>query len=271
MKKGNLVKMGVELDEPVRYQLRLGDDSLPLNERLGKTISLTFTGTINCTHCGVVTKKSYGNGYCYPCTTKLAQCDLCILKPELCHFAAGTCREPEWGEKYCMIPHYVYLANSSGLKVGITRHTQVPTRWIDQGAVAAIPIFKVGSRYFSGRFEKLLAESISDKTNWRNMLKGEIPEVDLEAERDRIFEETGEGLDELEEEFGEDQVDFLEDGEVVEINYPVLEYPKKVTSLNFDKTPTVEGTLLGIKGQYLILDTGVINIRRHTGYEVEAK
>ena len=165
-----------------------------------------------------------------------------------------------------MIPHYVYLANTSELKVGITRNTQIPTRWIDQGATSAIPIIKVSTRLQSGIFEVLVSEFVSDKTNWRKMLKGEISPLDLKLERDQLFEQVGEQLDELESEYGEDQIEILEDEEVVNIEYPVLEYPKTVKSLSFDKLSKVEGILLGIKGQYLIFDIGVINIRKHTGY-----
>jgi hypothetical protein len=272
MLNGNIRKMAAQLDSPISYSLVLKKDGkeqlLGLNQFLGKKISLKFEGEINCLHCEAKTAKSYSGGFCYKHTMSLAQCDMCILKPETCHFAEGTCREPEWGEKNCMIPHYVYLSNSSGAKVGITRHTQIPTRWIDQGAIQALPIFKVSTRLQSGMFEVLLGQEVSDKTNWRTMLKGEIPVVDLPSVRDELFEICGDGLDELEEEYGEDAVEFLEDEAVVDLNYPVLEYPTKVTSLNFDKLALIEGTLLGIKGQYLILDTGVINIRRHSGYQM---
>ncbi len=111
----------------VQYQLPIGEQLLSLNEVIGKQLTLSFNGHIACRHCGKKTKKSYSQGFCFPCMQKLAQCDLCILKPETCHFSAGTCREPEWGEQHCMIEHVVYLANTSGLKVGITRHSQVPS------------------------------------------------------------------------------------------------------------------------------------------------
>jgi len=137
---GNLEKMRVQHAAPVLYALPVGDKSVALNPLLGNKITLRYTGEINCIHCGRRTNKSFQQGYCYPCMQKLARCDICIVKPELCHFHKGTCREPEWGREHCMIQHIVYLAVSSGLKVGITRHTQVPTRWIDQGAVAAVPM-----------------------------------------------------------------------------------------------------------------------------------
>ena len=164
--KGFIRKMKTELASPVHYQLPVGDDLFDLNSRLGKTLKLNFTGQLQCLNCSRPTKKSFSQGYCYPCFKKLAACDLCIMKPETCHYAAGTCREPEWGQANCMITHFVYLANSSGLKVGITRHTQVPTRWIDQGAIQALPIYKVQTRLDSGRLETTLGTMVKDKTNW---------------------------------------------------------------------------------------------------------
>jgi len=270
--RGALNKEDGKVDYHIRYIQSFDQEQaeeVPLIDKLGQKISLKYLGHIVCEGCGKELTKSYQNGYCFPCTKKLAECDICIVRPELCHFEDGTCREPEWGEKHCMIPHYVYLANSSGVKVGITRHTQIPYRWIDQGAIQGLPIFKVSTRLQSGLFEKLLAQEVADKTNWRKMLQSSGEAVDLEGIRDELFETCGEGLDELEEQLGEDQVDFIEDGVVTELDYPVLKYPEKVKSLSFDKTPIVEGVLEGIKGQYLILDSGVMNMRKHIGYAVE--
>ncbi|MEC9483506.1 MAG: DUF2797 domain-containing protein [Halomonas sp.] len=253
--------------QPARYTLRAGEHRLDLNARLGQTLRLTHTGAIACTHCGRATRKSFGQGYCYPCFKRLAQCDTCIVKPETCHFAQGTCREPAWGERHCFQPHVVYLANSSGLKVGITRKTQLPTRWLDQGAIQALPILEVATRQQSGFVEMLFKEQVADRTNWRAMLKGDIGLLDLRAERDRLLATLASGLDGLRERCGADSLTVL-DAEPVTLDYPVLESPTKVVSHNLDKTPTVEGALMGLKGQYLMLDTGVINLRKYTGYEV---
>ena len=168
---GHLQKMATNLSDRVEYQLPLDDVWLPLNNLLGSKISLQFVGEIHCTHCGRRSNKSFNQGYCYPCFKKLAQCDQCIVSPEKCHHHLGTCREPEWGDQFCMTDHIVYLANSSGAKVGITRASQLPTRWIDQGAVQALPILRVKTRYQSGRVEDILRQHVADKTNWRTMLK----------------------------------------------------------------------------------------------------
>ena len=200
--------------------------------------------------------------------TKLAQCDVCIMAPEKCHYDAGTCREPSWGEQFCMTDHVVYLANSSGIKVGITRATQLPTRWLDQGASQALPIMRVATRQQSGLVEDVLRSQVPDRTNWRALLKGDAEVLDLPAIRDQIFDACVDGLRELHGRFGLQAIQPLADAEVVQMKYPVEAYPKKIVSFNLDKDPVAEGTLLGIKGQYLIFDTGVINIRKYTAYQL---
>ncbi|WKE67275.1 DUF2797 domain-containing protein [Gallaecimonas kandeliae] len=263
---GTLDKMRTRQGDEVAYQLVVGEQLLDLNPLIGKPISLAFTGNIYCCHCGRKTKKSFSQGYCFPCMKKLAQCDMCILKPETCHLHLGTCREPDWGESHCMIPHLVYLANTSGLKVGITR--QAPTRWMDQGASQALPIIKVATRRIAGLVEVALADFINDKTDWRALLKGEAEPLDLKAEAARLLPQISQSLDGLKLQFGTDAWELLDES-VLEFNYPVRQYPAKLSALNLDKTTAIDGTLLGIKGQYLILDCGVLNVRKFSSYEVE--
>ena len=250
--------------EPVHYELPLGSHDVPLNERIGQMFRLEFKQAINCIHCDRKIKKTFSQGYCFPCFTRLAQCDQCIVKPELCHYDQGTCREPEWGQTHCLIPHTVYLANSSALKVGITRGVEPVSRWIDQGATQGLAIRRVATRLESGRVEVALKAFVADKTNWRAMLKGAAQPLDLARERDRLmmrYEREGPGAALL----GQ----AIADAEAVEIDYPVSEYPSKVVSHNFDKQAVCEGTLMGIKGQYLMLDTGVVNLRKFAGYHLE--
>ena len=266
---GHLAKMQVELDQQVQYFLPIDDHREPLNALLGKQIRLEYLGDIHCTNCGRRSKKSFSQGYCYPCFIKLPQCDTCIMSPEKCHYEQGTCRDPSWGEEFCFTDHYVYLANSSGVKVGITRGSQIPTRWIDQGATQAMPIFRVKSRYQAGLIEDCLREHVADRTHWQKMLKGNSEAVDLEEIRDAIIAQSESGLSAIEQKFGLLAIQRLYHQQIVDINFPVLEFPEKVKSLNFDKQPIVEGVLQGIKGQYLILDTGVINIRKFTAYNVQ--
>ena len=260
--------MKTDLSDPVQYAMVLDEEEVPLNGYLGQSLQLDYLGEISCIHCGRRTSKSFNQGYCYPCFRRLARCDSCIVSPEKCHYAEGTCREPEWGETHCMIEHIVYLANTSGLKVGITRGTQVPTRWMDQGATQAQPIFRVDTRHHSGLVEHLFKDHIADKTNWQAMLKGDAAPCDLEAARERLVAECAADIDRLRQAYGLQSITELAGAEETRITYPVLEYPLKVKSFNLDKTPSVGGTLTGIKGQYLIFDTGVINMRKYGGYQL---
>jgi hypothetical protein len=267
--RGSVRKLKSRLNSPVDYSLPLGDQDVDLNSVLKRRIRMHFNGQINCVWCGRHTSKSFSQGYCYLCFQKLAQCDSCIIHPEKCHYDQGSCREPEWGEEFCMQDHIVYLANSSGVKVGITRATQVPTRWIDQGAVQALAIMRVRSRLQCGSLEVLLKQHVPDKTNWRDMLRGCDHHTDLMAEKQRLLNECQADIDELHQRFGFHAITVLSGIDPVQISYPVIAYPDKVISFSFDTDPAVEGELIGIKGQYLILDTGVINMRRFSGYHIE--
>ncbi|MCW8335817.1 DUF2797 domain-containing protein [Vibrio paucivorans] len=266
--KGTLRKMQASLDGQVEYRLPVGDELVSLNPFIGKSLTLTHTGNIFCCSCGKKTKKSYSQGHCFVCMKKLASCDMCIMKPETCHYDQGTCREPEWGEANCMVDHYVYLSNTSSLKVGITRHTQIPTRWIDQGATQGLPIFKVKTRQISGLIEVELAKHIADKTNWRTLLKGDGEAMALEERFAELLPLVEDKIAEIKQTFGDDAIEVLS-ADITPIEYPVQAHPTKITSHNFDKNPEVTGILQGIKGQYLIFDSGVINIRKFGSYEVE--
>ena len=272
---GQLRKMAVTLDTEnpqesfARYILPLGDTRIELNSLLGKTLRMQYLQLITCIACGRKTKTSFNQGYCYPCFQSLAQCDSCIVSPEKCHFDLGTCREPDWAESHCMQDHIVYLANSSGLKVGITRHTQIPTRWLDQGAAQALPIVRVKTRQQAGLVEVIFKQHVADKTNWRNLLKG-VPEmIDLAAERDTLLRSCALELSALSDRFGLQSIQPLYSAENVQISYPVTQYPVKIASLDLEKLQQVGGVLMGIKGQYLIFDSGVINMRKYAGYHLE--
>ena len=273
--QGILEKCEVSLlDSTAHYQLLLADSKINLNQYLGKKITLKFSGTIRCSHCGVVTKKSFG-GFCYKHSQSLAQADLCYMQPHHCHFAQGTCREPEFAKNVCFAPHYVYLSNTSGIKVGITRENQIPTRWIDQGAIQGLAFLRVSSRFQSGLMEKLLSEKVMDKTDWRKMIKFPGEKIDMHRALENLLRELGDEIESLEDEIhrrdGAGQIAWLKVPLAVEINYPVLKYPTVVKSVSFDDMSEVQGTLQGIKGQYLFLDQYVFNMRKHTGYEFEFK
>ncbi len=257
---GYLDKMKVVKDDPVQYFLPLGEEEVALNPLIGQKIKLKFLQEIACVHCGRKIKKTFNNGSCYPCFKNLPQNDLCIVKPHQCHFEEGTCRDVEFGESHCMIPHYVYLAVSSGIKVGITRKSQHLTRWVDQGAIRAIPIAEVPTRKMAGDLEVHLSQYLPDKTDWRKMLRGEVEEnVDLLQLREEVKQYIP----------GDFKPFLLREDEWVEITYPIMESLEKIKTYNLDKQPDIEDELIGIKGQYLIFSGGVINVRKYSGYKAE--
>ena len=255
-------------DAQVQYTLNLNDTALALNPLIGKTVRIEHLGQINCSHCGRATKKSYSQGFCFPCMQKLPQCDLCIMSPERCHFDAGTCRDEAWGQAFCMQPHIVYLANSSGLKVGITRVNQMPTRWLDQGASQAMPIMQVATRKLSGQVETVLKQYVADKTNWRKLLQADAQTIDLGQAADVLLNEAESDLEVLLGGLNHQDYQWL-DTLPISMRYPVIEYPSKIKSHNLDKEPVLEGRLMGIKGQYLIFDSAVINVRKYSSYLVQ--
>lgn len=235
----------------VEYSLQLGDEQIPLNPLIGGHVRLAFEGEKRCIHCNRKSNKLFNNGSCWPCFQNLASNDMCQVKPHLCHYE--TCREQAWGDAHCMIPTYVYLAKSSDIKVGITRN--VPGRWMDQGAVEAIPIALVPTRKMAGELELHLSAHIADKTNWRKMLKGDVVETPLLEMRERVLALIPEDF----------RGYLLSDEQVRTFTYPVAELPEKIASHDIEKAPA-EGRLLGIKGNYLILSTGVLNVSKFTGF-----
>ena len=258
---GVLDKMKTSFINPVQYTLQLGDDKIAVNDLIGQNIRLQWTGRIFCTVCGKKTNKSFGEGMCYNCFSSAPENAECILRPELCEAHLGKGRDPEWEQRNHLQPHFVYLALTNSVKVGVTRGNQIPTRWIDQGAHKGIIIAETPYRQLAGKIEVALKEHLSDKTNWQRMLKNEPAEgIELLAEKDRVI-----GL--LPEEYRQYR---SANDEIVELIYPVLQYPAKVTSLSFEKVPSIELKLNGIRGQYFLFENGnVINIRSKSGYEVE--
>jgi len=259
--QGALLKMKSEMNDPVDYFLHINDEKIHMNELIDKDVSITFLNEIHCIRCGRKTKKSFHQGYCYPCFRTAPEADDCILRPEMCRAHEGISRDLEWSKDHCLKDHIVYLAISSGLKVGVTRLAQVPTRWVDQGASYAVKIAQTPNRYTAGLIEVNLKKHFADKTNWRNMLTNKIDtETKLIEQKAKAKELVKKDLEKY----------FIDDNEILEINYPVTEFPQKVNSFNFDKEDKLEGKLLGIKGQYLIFEGGIVlNVRKHNGYEVE--
>jgi len=256
---GVLQGLSHRYEHPVAYTIDLSKTSAELNPLIGHEIKLEFLGTIECVACGRKIKKTYNNGYCYPCFVSLPENDLCIVKPHECHYHLGTCRDAGFGDRHCMIPHYVYLALSSDVKVGLTRKHNEIKRWIDQGAVKAIPIAEVPTRKMAGELEYIISQSMPDKTNWRKMLLGEFDDVDLFELRDEVHRR-------FPAEFEPYKINVAE---ITEISYPISQKVEKLSSFNLDKEPIIEGKLIGAKGQYLIFQYGVINMKKYAGYHLK--
>lgn len=257
--EGVLTKMKTELLDQVEYYLDFENDFLNLNQLLDKTISLNFL-RFQCLNCGQQ-KKIFRQGYCYDCFSSIPQAGDWIMKPELskAHLDQED-RDLEFEKSVQLQPHIVYLANSSNVKVGVTRKTQVPTRWIDQGAHEAIEIAELPNRYLAGITEVALKDHVSDKTNWRKMLTNDILDLNLEEEREKLKGFIPE----------EAKAYYLADRKETEIKFPVKQFPKKIKTLNLTKSPFYQGKLTGVKGQYLLFEDGtVFNVRAHEGFVVE--
>jgi hypothetical protein len=257
--QGVLKKMQTEFENPIQYYLIFQDSFLNVNQLLNKNIEINFVG-FECLNCGKQ-KKIFRQGFCYDCFYSSPAVGDWIMKPELSTAHLGIQdRDLAYEEKVQLQPHIVYLALSSEVKVGVTRKTQVPTRWIDQGAEKAISIVEVPNRYLAGITEVALKNHFADKTNWRKMLTNDIAHIDLIEARSNLEQLIP---TEVREYF------HLEKNDLYQMNYPVLEYPNKINSLSLDKIPNFKGKLTGIKGQYLIFEDGtVFNVRSSEGYVV---
>ncbi|NER16894.1 DUF2797 domain-containing protein [Spongiivirga citrea] len=256
--QGVLTKMKTEFSEPIQYFLNLENDFIHLNQLLHKTISLSFV-KYQCLNCGN-DREIYRQGFCKSCFFEVPQAADWIMRPELstAHLDKED-RDLEYEKRMQLQPHIVYLANSSNIKVGVTRKSQVPTRWIDQGAHEAIEIVEAPNRYLAGITEVALKEHISDKTNWRKMLTNSVEDEDLKAYRSKLIPFVPE----------EAKAYVIDENEETELHFPVVQYPEKVNSLNLKKNPEFSGVLKGIKGQYLIFeDNTVFNVRANEGLVV---
>lgn len=258
MFRDTLKKMDAKLEEVVQYTLDIHGKQIFMNDLIGKQIKVEWSGEVICS-CKKKMESFYRNsGFCYKCYWESPQASQSIFKPELCTAHLGIEeRDLEWEKIFQLAPHYVYLANSSGIKVGITRGSQGVVRWMDQGASQAILLAEVPNRRFSGDIEVALKRYVNDVTNWRKMLSGSPRPVDLVKMKADLSVYVPEELKQY----------ILPDNTVTEIAYPVKEYPKKINSVKLERTPIIEGELMGIKGQYLILDKDrVFNIRSHEGF-----
>ena len=256
--QGVLRKMQTEMGQPIQYYLVFENDFIHMNQLLDKEVKISFIKH-QCLNCGN-DRPVYRQGFCKSCFFDIPSAGDWIMRPELSTAHLGKeDRDLEYEKKVQLQPHIVYLANSSNIKVGVTRKTQVPTRWIDQGAHEAIAIVEVPNRYLAGITEVALKDHIGDKTNWRKMLTNDVQDESLTTWRSTLKSYIPE----------EAAPYFIENSSETHLKFPVLQYPKKVKSLNLSKTPEFRGTLKGIKGQYLMFqDETVFNVRGNEGYYV---
>jgi hypothetical protein len=261
--QGNIRKMKSRMEDVVRYELPLGPHSVDMNRLIGRHLTMKYLGVIHCIRCGRKTARSFAQGFCYPCFVSAPETEECVLRPELCRAHLEEARDMEYAREHCLIEHVVYLSLTSGMKVGVTRISQVPTRWIDQGAVRAIELACTPNRYLAGLIEVALKAHIADRTHWRRMLSGPGPEgIDLREEKEKISVLVPGELAEY----------LSSDDEITELVYPVEHYPGKIKSLDFDRETEISGILSGIKGQYLIFrDDSVINMRKFGGYLISLR
>ncbi len=261
--EGNINKMRTELANPVKYFLPIGENEIEMNELIGKEIKMNFAGQINCIKCGKRTKTSFHQGFCFKCLQTAPEASESVIRPELSKSQFGIARDLEWAKKHDLADHIVYLAVSSDVKVGVTRISQIPTRWIDQGASFAVKLATTPNRHIAGVMEVFLKKYYTDKTNWRAMLKNEVAEnIDLQNEKQKVIQLLPAELRKY----------INPDNETTIIEYPVQQFPQKIKSIGFDKMPIIEGVLQGIKGQYLIFENDIVlNIRKHNGYYLQIR
>ena len=255
---GVIKKLQSSLDETVQYGLPMGSSIVNLNNLINKKIKLSFSGDIFCVKCSNKIKKTFAQGYCFPCFRDAPETSECILRPELCRAHEGESRDMQWSKTHCLTDQHIYMSFTGNLKIGVTRNTQIPTRWIDQGATKAIILCTTPNRYLAGVIEVYLKQFYSDRTHWIKMLSGKFEEPDF----DQCYIEAKKHLNEN---FSE----YITDSQWVDIKYPIESIPEKIKSFSFDKEQTYEGILTGIKGQYLLFkENKVLNIRKHTGYKI---
>lgn len=256
-----LSKMSSYLSDPVSYLLSTDEDFVKMNMLLGRQVKLEFLNEKYCASCGNKFENLYRMGFCYNCFYSKPEAGESIIRPELSQAHLGIeDRDLEFEKGYQLQPHVVYIANSGGIKVGVTRKNQKTTRWVDQGASQAIVLAETTNRYEAGIIEVDLKQHISDKTAWQRMLKDETPEVNLVDKKKELGKILKADLQKF----------ISEDDTVYDIEYPVNHYPTKVKSINLDKQNEINATLQGIRGQYLIFEGGAsLNVRGYTGYRLK--
>ena len=259
---GQISKLIPQLSEPIEYFLPIGDKKISMNNYLDYKFEIYFSGNIFCINCNKKINKTFMQGYCYPCFLQSPQTSDCIFKPHLCRAHEGESRDMKWSEKNCLTATYVYLSLTSNLKVGVTRASHIPSRWIDQGAHYAIKLAKCPNRHIAGMIELEISKYISDRTQWRKMIQGVYTKMNLLEEKNKLLNSLSESF----------KIYKSKNNNIINFQYPGEGSPEKIKSINMEKLKNFNGILTGIKGQYLIFDNEyVLNVRKYTGYVFNLK
>ena len=264
-----------------RYDLELDGVAAALDPTAPTGVRLRYIGGAVCSACGtsLAPQRPRGSAYCFRCFRTLARNDLCVMAPHRCHLHAGTCREPEWADGFCMQPHTVYLALTSGLKVGVTRQVRAERRWLDQGAWLALPIAETPTRRAAGFVEHRLAERVPDRTDWRKLV-GTEPGPQTLRDGQRVLVETAEDLRAW---VGElvslapawvppeeaAAMAWLPATDTVAFAYPVqMRAPPRRIRVSAER-PEFAGNLCGVLGRYLLFPQGVVYVDDHLQGDIE--
>ena len=259
---GQISKLITQLSDPIEYFFPIGQESINLKNYFNCEFEIVFNGDIFCINCNKKINKTFMQGYCYPCFLQSPKTSECIFKPHLCRAHEGESRDMQWSEKNCLTTTYVYLSLTSNLKVGVTRSSHIPSRWIDQGAHQAIKLAKCPNRYTAGMIEVEISKHISDRTQWRKMIQGIYDNIDLLKEKNRLLNTLSESLKRYK----------SKNDDIINFKYPGKRTPEKIKSINMEKLKNFNGILTGIKGQYLIFNNEyVLNVRKYTGYVFNLK
>jgi hypothetical protein len=260
--RGALEKMSAFPGNPIVYYLTLGDNFIKMNDLIGKSLQFQYLNSITC-FCGNQVSRVFRQNFCYDCFMTKPEAGEPIFNPEKSQAHLGIeDRDLAYESAYQLTPHIVYLAQSGGLKVGVTRKTQIPTRWIDQGASEAIVLAETTNRYEAGIIEVFLKDHLSDKTHWQRMLRSEGDPIDLIEEKNRVMHLLPDPFKQF----------ISSDHYVTRLVYPIAKQPEKIKSVKLNGPQPFQDILTGIRGQYLIFESGfVTNIRAQEGLEVLLK
>ena len=254
--QGVVKKMVTELSTPINYFIEFEDNFIHLNQFIDKLFKFECTG-YSCLSCSE-SQNLYRQGFCKSCFFESPLAGDWIMRPELskAHLNIAD-RDLDYEKKIQLQPHVVYLSNTGRIKVGVTRKSQIPYRWIDQGAHEAVELLQTPNRFLAGEAEVALKKYMSDKTNWRSMLKNERDSSNIKSSKDHAKNFIPSNLLHY----------FIDASNVLSIDFPVVEYPDNPKSIKLNKDSFFSGILKGVKGQYLIFEKNqVLNYRAHEGH-----